>query len=427
MATENKFTAVDGIVGNLNGLFKQVYADKLKDLIPDGVKLLNMIKFSAKDKTGDKYNQPVILGMEHGVTFAASEEDAFSLNPAVAGQIKNAEVRGNALVLRSVIGYKAISASIGSESAFQEATKYLVANMLRSVTKKLEIEMLHGTKGYGKVAAQVLVGGTQIAIQDAEWAPGIWAGAEGMPITIVRAGEIVAGGGLTPTLMVSSVNFETKTITLTAAVSVQLEEDDDIFHFGAHNREFKGIHAILEQQSGDLFNINQSSYNLFRGNIYDCQGDELSFDHLNNAVARAVEKGLDSRVVCMVNPRTWADLLTEQSALRKYDSSYSSAKLEQGAKGLLFHSQNGEIEIIPSIYVKEGYAYMIEPSSFMRVGSQDVSFKRPGFGDDFFRELDSAAGFELRCYCDQALFTSMPSHNVLIKGIVNNQSAPATP
>jgi hypothetical protein len=422
MSAENKFTPVDGVLGNLNGLFKQVYADRLKDLIPDGVKLLNMIKFSAKDKTGDKYNQPVILGMEHGVTFAASEDDAFQLNDAVAGQIKNAEVRGNALVLRSVIGYKAISASIGSEAAFQEATKYLVANMLRSVTKKLEIEMLYGTKGYGKIASQVLVGATQIVIKDAEWAPGIWAGAEGMPITIVRAGSVVTGDP-TP-LKVASVNFETKTITVSAAIAVQLEEDDDIFHFGALDKEFKGIHSILEQQTGTLFNINQTQFNLFRGNVYDCSGDELSFDHLNNAIARAVEKGLDSKVVCMVNPRTWADLLTEQAALRSYDSSYNSAKLQQGSKGLIFHSQNGEIEIVPSIYVKEGYAYLLEPSSFMRVGSQDVSFKRPGFGDDFFRELDSAAGFELRCYCDQALFTSMPSHNVLITGIVNNQAAP---
>lgn len=417
MAIENKFTPVDGVLGNLNGLFKQVYADKLKDLIPDGVKLLNMIKFSAKDKTGDKYNQPIILGMEHGVTFAASEEDAFTLNPAVAGQIKNAEVRGNALVLRSVIGYKAISASIGSEAAFQEATKYLVANMLRSVTKKLEIEMLYGTKGYGKVASK---SGSTIEIEAAEWAPGIWAGAEGMPVDIVDSD----GSTINQSATVVSVNFETKVVTLSAPVAADVAAGDTVFHKGALGKEFKGIHAILEQQTGDLFNINQSTYNLFRGNVYDCQGDELSFDHLNNAIARAVEKGLDSKVICMVNPRTWADLLTEQAALRKYDSSYSSAKLEQGSKGLLFHSQNGEIEIVPSIYVKEGFAYMIEPSSFMRVGSQDVSFKRPGFGDDFFRELDSAAGFELRCYCDQALFTSQPSHNVLITGIVNNQAAP---
>ena len=43
--TANVFSTPDNAIGNLNGLFKEVYADKLKELIPDGVKLLNMIKF----------------------------------------------------------------------------------------------------------------------------------------------------------------------------------------------------------------------------------------------------------------------------------------------------------------------------------------------------------------------------------------------
>lgn len=53
MSTSNTTTT-------LNGLFKQVYADKLERLIPDGVKLYKMIPFVAKDKQpGNKYNQPV--------------------------------------------------------------------------------------------------------------------------------------------------------------------------------------------------------------------------------------------------------------------------------------------------------------------------------------------------------------------------------
>jgi hypothetical protein len=414
MSTMNKFSTPDNLVGNLNGLFKQIYADKLKDLIPDGVKLMNLIKFNSKDKTGDKYNQPVILGMEHGVTFASSDEDGFNLNAAVAGQIKNAEVRGNALVLRSIIGYKAISSSSSSEAAFQEATKYLVANMLRSITKKLEIELLYGQKGYASVAS---VSTATLTITTAEWAPGIWAGAEGMPIEIRSSDGATSRGEF----VVSSVNFANRTVTLTtSAAAAGVGANDVIWHKGAYGKEFIGIHAILEKTSGTLFNIDTATYALFRGNTYSAGSAELSFDKLNVAVARAVEKGLDTKVIVLVNPRTWADLLTEQAALRRYDSSYSSAKLEQGSKGLLFHSQNGDMEIIPSIYVKEGYAYLLEPSSWMRVGSQDVSFKRPGSGEEFFRELENAAGFELRCYCDQALFTSMPSHNVLITGITNN-------
>ena len=37
-------------IQTLNGLFKEAYADKLKELIPDGVKLLNKIKFAPKDR-----------------------------------------------------------------------------------------------------------------------------------------------------------------------------------------------------------------------------------------------------------------------------------------------------------------------------------------------------------------------------------------
>lgn len=412
MAGENKFSDAANTVGNLNGLFKQVYADSLEDLIPDGVKLMNMIKFNQKAKTGDLYNQPVILGMEHGVTFASSDEDAFTLNDAVQGAIKNATVRGNALVLRSRIGYKAISASQGDAAAFEDATKYLVANMLRSITKKLEIELLYGQKGYATVSS---VASTVITITTKEWAPGIWAGAEGMPVDVYD----VSGATLRVSTTVSSVSFDNKTITLAAATGIVAT--DVIYHKGAKGKEFAGIHSILETQTGSLFGIDRAAYQLFRGNVYSVANDELSFDHLNIAISRAVEKGLDTKVVVMVNPRTWADLLTEQSALVRRDSSYSSKQFEQGSKGLLFHSQNGDMEIVASIYVKEGYAYILETSSWMRVGSQDVSFKKTGNSEgEYFRELENAAGYELRVYCDQALFTSMPSHNVLITNIVNN-------
>jgi len=47
-------------VETLNGLFKEVYADKIKDLIPDGVKLMNRIPFSSKEQQlGNLYHQPV--------------------------------------------------------------------------------------------------------------------------------------------------------------------------------------------------------------------------------------------------------------------------------------------------------------------------------------------------------------------------------
>ena len=64
---------------------------------------------------------------EHGVTYAQSSDDAFALNDAVAGVIANAQLRGSAIVLRSVMGYKAASSSSSSgPRAFESSTKFLV-------------------------------------------------------------------------------------------------------------------------------------------------------------------------------------------------------------------------------------------------------------------------------------------------------------
>ena len=415
MATANTFGTPNNSVGTLNGFFKETYADKLGELIPDGVKLLNKIKFMAKDKQpGNLYHQPVILGLEHGVTFAASDEDAFNLNAPVAGQVKDAQVRGNPVVLRSLLGYAAASrAALGGQKAFMDATKFLVANMLRSMAKKLEIEMLYGQIGYGVIGSAVSA--PTYTISTAEWAPGIWAGAEGMPIEIRdSAGNISRG-----TATVASVDMTTRTITLDAAIP-GVQATDVVWHKGAYGNEFPGIHRILTISSGVLFNINVGQFNLFRGNSYDALSGALSFTKLNQATARAVEKGLDGKVLALCNPRGWANMLSDQAALRKYDSSYSSAKAENGMSSIKFHSQNGEIEIEPSIYVKEGYAYVLSMEEWFRVGSTDMTFKRPGQGEEFFRDLENAAAYELRLYSDQAVFCMAPGRNTIIINIVNS-------
>jgi len=404
-------------LSTLNGFFKEAYADKLGELIPDGVKLLNKIKFMSKDKQpGNLYHQPVILGMEHGVTFASSDEDAFNLNAPVAGVIKDAQIKGNPILMRSLLGYVSASrAALGGQKAFMDATKYLVANMLRSMAKKLEIELLYGQVGYARISA---VSGTLLTIKTSEWAPGIWAGAEGMPIEIRNSAGTTSRGES----VVKSVDMDARTVTLQTAVpgiDVTLGAEDIIWHKGAFGNEFAGVHRVLSISSGTLFNIDVGAFNLFKGNEFSAGSAALSFTKLNLAAARAVEKGLDNRVVAYVNPRAWANMLSDQAALRKYDQSYSSKKAENGSESLLFHSQNGEIEIVPSIYVKEGYAYLLDEQAWSRVGSTDMTFKRPGQGEEFFRDLENSAAYELRLYSDQALFCYAPGRNTLIKDIVN--------
>lgn len=407
--------ATANTLASLNGLFKESYADKLEELIPDGVKLLNKIKFMPKDKQpGNLYHQPVILGMEHGVTFASSDDDAFNLNAPVAGVIKDAQIKGNPVVMRSLLGYTSASrAAQGGSKAFMDATKFLVANMLRSMAKKLEIELLYGQIGYATVAS---ASANVITITTAEWAPGIWAGAEGMPIEIRDTTGATSRGDF----VVSKVDMDLRTVTVTtSASSAGVTGTDVIWHKGAFGNEFPGIHKVITQTTGTLFNIDVSAYNLFKGNSYSAGSAALSFTKVNKAASRGVEKGQDGTLLCLVNPRTWADLLTEQAALRQYDDSYSKDKGEMGSRGIMFYSQNGTIEIEPSIYVKEGYAYLLSQDEWSRVGSTDMTFKRPGQGEEFFRDVENSAAYELRLFSDQAVFCSAPGRNTLITGIVN--------
>jgi hypothetical protein len=409
MSIPNTFTT-------LNGFFKESYADKLGELIPDGVKLINKIKFLSKDKQpGNNFHSPVILGQEHGVTFGGSDEDYFNLNAPVAGVIRDATIKGSPMVLRSVLGYTAASrAAQGGSKAFMDATKFLVANMLRSMAKKLEIEMLYGQMGYGAAAGAFV--GNVLTIATAEWAPGIWAGAEGMPIDIY---DDVAGTTLRGSCTITAVSLENRTITVDVAPAGVIA-GDVIFHKGAQGKEFAGVHKVLSQTSGTLFGINVSSYNLFKGNVYDAGAAAMSFPKINNAVARAVEKGLEGKLFALVHPRAWANMMTEAAALRMFDSSYSSAQMVQGSQTLKFFAQCGEIEIEPSIYVKEGYAFMISVDDWSRVGSSDITFKRPGQGEEFFRDMENSSGYELRAFTDQALFCLAPGRSVVVRNIVNS-------
>lgn len=396
---------------SLNALFKQVYAPKIQNLIPDGVKLYKMITFEQKAKLGNSYNQPVILGLEHGVTFAGSDDDAFALNAAVAGTVKNASIRGNPVVLSSVLGYKAAASAVGGDAkSFEDATKFLVANMVRSITKKMEVTMLYGGMGLAIIGS---VTGTVLTISTAEWASGIWSGAENMPVEIVASDDTTVRG----TTYVTQVSLDNKTVTLNALPGGTIATDK-IWMVTARGNEMLGIHKILTT-SGDLFGINNSTYSLWKGCSYSAGSAVLSLAKVEKAIALAVAKGLDGDVTVLVSPTTWTDLLTEQSALRKFDQSYSPEGLKAGSKAITFYGQNGMVSIEPTIYCKEGYAYVLDMESFSRVGSSEITFERPGGEGKFFQDLEGTAGYQLRAFSDQAVFCDSPGRSVLITGIVN--------
>lgn len=316
------------------------------------------------------------------------------------------------MVLRSYLSVGAVSRSKG-KNAFLNASKLVVENMLKSFARRLEVQLMYG-QAAGGIGVVESISTNTITIEAHEWAAGIWSGSENMPIEVRSSAGILRGEAA-----VSATSLNDRTVTLATAIA-GVVATDVIYYAGAFNQEFAGIHRIITN-TATIFDIDASQYALFRGNTVpvgtNFSGGEavLSFERIEDAIAVGMEKGLSDEKVCVIcNPKSWNNLLTDLAAKRRYDSSYDQAELKQGTQKIMFYGQNGEIEIVPSIYCKEGYAYVIQPETFMRVGSSDIAMNMPGFENKFIKVLENLNGYEIRSYTDQALLCVKPGLNTLL-------------
>lgn len=405
-------------VSTLNGLFKERYADKVKQLVPDHVKLYNAVKFDTSKKVGDSYNEPVILSLESGFTYGGEDGSLFDLNDVKEFKMRKASIKARELVLRSAISIGALSRSGSDKQSIEKAMDLMVGNMLKSVYHRLEVQMFYGQSGIGIVKTDITGGAPSeaVEIQDAEWAAGIWNGTTNAAVEVFRAGSLVAE------YEIVGYSLADKTVSLKKASgnlgAAEIAEDDVIYFKGAATdtakNEFLGVHGIAKE-SVSLFGITNTNEPLFQGSTVNVGTDAttnaavLSFAKIEEGIAAMVEKGLmEEEVSCYVNPKQWNSLLTEIDAKRQYDSSYSPAKQENGSREIMFHGQNGSIKVIASTFVKEGYSYLICEKDLKRIGSEEVTFKRPD-GEEYLELLEGKHGIEMRCYTDQALFTARPA------------------
>jgi hypothetical protein len=427
--------AGENLVSTLSGLFKEVYADQIGNLVPDGVKLLKLIKFESGTKeTGNLYHQPVLLSHEHGITYSGPSSTAFSLNAAVAAVMQDAQITGSQVVMRSAISYEAAARASNDKKAFKKATTLLVENMVNSISKRLEVALLYGQQGIGQSSgtSNVSATTTTVTIKTASWAPGIWSGLEGA-VLVAYSSTTRQNAADTAGYTVSNVDLVARTFLATGSSAdiTQLDAasgaNKDFYFLSAATgsgtvvkNEFAGLDKIITNTT-TLFNIDANAYALWKGNSYSAGTAQLSLSKILAAVALGVERGLDEDVVCLMSAKTWANIASDQAALRVYDSSYKGSKLENGASEFVFNGQNGKIEIHTSIYVKEGEAFILPLKRCKRIGAMEVSFKMPGRSqEEFFLELQSSAGYELRAYTDQALFVETPSRCIKITNIVNS-------
>jgi hypothetical protein len=337
--------------------------------------------------------------------------------------MKEAQVYGTQMVLRSQVSYMALSrASKSGAKAFKRASAQLVEGMNNSIRKRLEIGLLYGQDSLGTVSSYSDNAGTvTITLTDATWSAGLWSGMEGARVDFFTTTTLDSSNNATG-CPVTSVIPENKQIVCTIGGTVASEiANGDLITFngaranGGAYSEMAGLKKILTN-TGTLFNISASNYNLWAGNTKSSTG-QFSHSKLQDGIALAVNKGLMGNAMVICSPKAWAVLNSDLAALRMFDGSYGSKKGDNGFEALTFHSSNGSVEVISHPFCKDGDAFLVPADECLRVGSTDLSFGVPGMDEQFFTLVAGVAAVELQCMTDQALFIEKPGHCVYFSGL----------
>jgi hypothetical protein len=441
-------------IAQMNGLYKEAYAEGIVGLIPDPAYLVKNIMFGEAERVGNLYHQPVILTREAGMSYNIPGAGAYPLAPAVPMTMKDAQLQGSQTTLRSQVPYDTVARSIGNAKAFKKATLPIIEMNLESHAKRLELLLLYGQSATGlgqtQASGSAVVDGTheKLQITAATWAVGIWAGEEGSKVSFYRddTNALVGGAGDGDKwFTVSSIDPDNKTITVvgTSAGCTALHTADqaaalDIYFYGTtglsatdngpgqasswsttNSYEMAGIDRIAIN-NGTLFNIPANTYTLWKSSTYSASSGQLTMAKIISAVNKAVGKGgLKEKVVALVYTDTWPNLMTDLAALRMFDDSYQEGEVVNGFETIRYIGANGEIEVVPHSCVKGGEAFIAPLKRFKRVGATEITFNTPGRGDEIFLQIPDYNGFEMRSYADQAVICTTPAKCVKITNIVN--------
>ena len=421
-------------VSVLDGYFKKIYLDKkdIRNVIPDNIRIQADIPYSTKNKMGKNLSFPVMFTLEQGFTHGAADEDILTYNDVQSATSQEATVDAQQIMLKSLLSFKAASRSQSSEGAFENETKHLVANMVTSFKKRVEILMFYGRDGLGTIEAKVDDGSTvTLTLTKGSFAPWIWAGMENLRVDAILANRSGFSHATGRNVKVKAVDVDNRKVTLDADIEAVLNVGDHLYFaktsedaaasfVSAGIREMLGMKAILTT-SGTLFGISNTNLSLWRGTQYDAGTDAiLTFEIIQKAVAKGVSKGLEGAVKVYVSHLQWADIMNDLSALKRADASYSKKTAENGAESIQFYSQNGSIEVIPNGNVKGGDAFVIKTDDWERCGSQEMTFNVPGRESEIFVPLTDKSAYMLAIYSDQVLFCKKPAAQVYIKDLSYN-------
>lgn len=393
----------------LDGLYKSVYGEEGPvQLLPDMAILQSMVKFNPAQRTGKSYEVPVVVSSAQGFSYGLADE-TITLKTEVAATLKNVTVKGAQIVGQASLNYDAASRSVGSKQAFMDSAHLVVKDLFEAHGRKLEASLLYGSVGIGTVAS---LSSQDIVLTAASFADGLWIGSEGAIIDVYQSNKTDLRAG---DLTVTAVNPATYTITV-SGTTTGIVSTDVVFVDGSLGKECYGLDAIASN-TGSMFGVDAAAYSLWKSSAYAAGGAALTMAKVLSGAALAIARGgLARDAVLLCHPSSWNNLNSDQAGLRQYGDEKSGAV--NGFEKITYRGPNGKIEVVAHPMVKRGEAFLFDPKTLKRVGSQDISSQTPGKSDEIFLHSQTLSAYILRTYSNQAIVCEKPAQIVKYTGIV---------
>ena len=418
---------------NLQGDFKEAYASKIENLIPQCATIQQEVPFVPKaQRTGNLYHLPVIVTSSQGYKYGLVSSGALTLNNAVSMNTQDAQIQGVQLCLQNTISFEAVAKS--QQNSFETATKLVIDDSAESMRKRLELMFLYGqsTNGLGVITqnsdSNVSATVTRITVNEGQWSAGIWSGLENAQFNFYYSTSTLVSSGADAIFTLTAVDPDSRYLTFTgtatgitaleAAVTGQTTVRP--YFLGAYGVEAVGLEAILTN-TGTLFNISAATYSLWRGNYITITG-ALNYGRIQQAVAKCTVRGLDEDVTVLVNPMTYIDVSNQITALRRFTNAEDNKKGSMGAGGeLSFYGPNAAmVKVRPHLFVKQGDCFIVPMKRLLRVGALDMSFSLLGnqSEQDFLYPIPGTSAYFFYLYSLQAIILMTPARAAFMNGFL---------
>lgn len=443
-------SATDAYVDPLDlaGFLKPVFGE-LQWLLPEGVVLQKLFKFSKGDAVGNNFQEPVQVVTSWGVTFCGSDGGVVTLNESIPSKTVSASVTPFLTVLNDKVSYSMFDRGAeAGKKAFMATGAYIGKNLSMQLRRLLEMSMMCGQDGFGTLASYSSSGTGSVVLTAASARIGILSMLEGAALDVIRTTNVIADGSTASNstgIKVLSVDIATLTVTFAAlpfcgSSAATPAAGDILFLHGAAGpttgnaatavsfMEMVGLRKQISATTGTVFGINKATYQAYRGNVVTTFGP-VSSGSILSAAATAINRGFQGTFCCILSPSAWSVLNSRNIGQQVFDSSYKSSKAELGTDAIVLKGQGVTVECYPSSFQADGELMLLPKENIKRIGSAyensgggdngdtDISFLIPGSQARFIDPVPGVTAVKVECRSDQAIYLQKPAFAVLATGV----------